>query len=366
LRDASTAPERSNLLTTRNEKAYPEMNLAIVGVGYWGPNLVRNFAVQQRATLTAVCDLDHGRLDAIKRQYPTVNVTTSFEDIIGNPSIDAVVIALPVGLHYEYARKALEARKHVMVEKPLCTTTAEAETLLELAEKHSLTLMVGHTFEYNAAVHKIKELVDDGTLGDLYYVYSQRLNLGRVRSDINTMWNLAPHDVSIIIHCLGKQPARVSAKGLTQLQPDIEDVVFLVLEFDDGLIAHIHNSWLDPNKIRKMTFVGSSKMVVYDDVSADAKIQIYDKGIDRKHMNQDLGSYDDFGKFQLIHRAGDLLIPKINFVEPLKLESQHFIDCVLDGKTPQTGGANGLRVVKVLEAAQKSLKTGGAPVDITH
>jgi predicted dehydrogenase len=342
------------------------MNLAIVGVGYWGPNLVRNFAVHDNATLSAVCDLDHRRLDGIKRQYPTVNVTTSFDDVIANPSIDAVVVALPVGLHFEFARRALDAGKHVMVEKPLCTTTAEAGILLDLAEKKKRVLMVGHTFEYNAAVHKIKELIDDGTLGDLYYVYSQRLNLGRVRSDINTMWNLAPHDVSIIIHCLEREPVRVSAKGLIQLQPGIEDVVFMVLEFEDGLIAHIHNSWLDPNKIRKMTFVGSSKMVVYDDVSADAKIQIYDKGIDRKDMKQDMGSYDDFGKFQLIHRAGDLLVPKINFVEPLKLESQHFIDCVLNGKTPRTGGDSGMRVVKVLEAAQESLKAGGAPVDIKN
>lgn len=342
------------------------MNLAIVGVGYWGPNLVRNFAVQNDADLVAVCDLDHGRLDRIKRQYPTVNVTTSFDEIVANPAVDAVVVALPVGLHFEFARRVLEAGKHVMVEKPLCTTTAEAQTLLDIAAKKKLTLMVGHTFEYNAAVHKLKALIDDGTLGDLYYVYSQRLNLGRVRSDINTMWNLAPHDVSIILHCLEREPVRVSARGLVQLQPDIEDVVFLVLEFEDGLIAHIHNSWLDPNKIRKMTFVGSSKMVVYDDVSSDAKIQIYDKGIDRKDMKQDMGSYDDFGKFQLIHRAGDLLIPKIDFVEPLKLESQHFIDCVNSGSTPQTDGANGLRVVRVLEAAQKSLKTGGAPVDVTH
>lgn len=342
------------------------MKLAIAGVGYWGPNLVRNFAVQDNATLSCVCDLDAGRLEKIRRQYPTVSVTKSFDDVIADTGIDAVVIALPVGVHYEFAKKALEAGKHVMVEKPLCTTSDQAQELVDIAAAKKLTLMVGHTFEYNAAVHKLRELVEDGTLGQLYYVYSQRLNLGRVRSDINTMWNLAPHDVSIILHCLESEPVRVSAKGLTQLQPGIEDVVFLVLEFEDGLIAHIHNSWLDPNKIRRMTLVGSSKMVVYDDVSTDAKIQIYDKGIDRKNMTQDMGSYDDFGKFQLIHRAGDLLIPKIDFVEPLRLESQHFIECVETGKTPLTDGMNGLRVVKVLEAAQRSLKTGGAPVDLAH
>jgi len=342
------------------------LNLAIVGVGYWGPNLVRNFAVHDGAALSLICDLDRGRLDKIGRQYPAARLTTSFDDVIKDTSIDAVVIALPVGVHYEFAKKALDAGKHVMVEKPLCTTSAEAEELVELAASKKLTLMVGHTFEYNAAVHKLRALVEDGTLGELYYIYSQRLNLGRVRSDINTMWNLAPHDVSIILHCLRREPVRVSAKGLIQLQPGIEDVVFMVLEFEGGIIAHIHNSWLDPNKIRRMTLVGSSKMVVYDDVSADAKIQIYDKGIDKKNMAQDMGSYDDFGKFQLIHRAGDLLIPKIDFVEPLRLESQHFVDCIASGKTPLTDGRNGLRVVKVLEAAQRSLKTGGAPVDIVQ
>ena len=192
------------------------------------------------------------------------------------------------------------------------------------------------------------------------------MNLGRVRSDINAMWNLAPHDISIILHYLDREPVRVSAKGLIQLQDDIEDVVFMVLEFEDGLMAHIHNSWLDPNKIRKMTFVGSQKMVVYDDVSPDAKIQVYDKGIDKKNLTENLGSYDDFGKFQLIQRAGDLLVPKINFVEPLKLECEHFVECIENGKTPLTDGRNGLRVVKVLEAAQESLKNGGKSIDISQ
>ena len=342
------------------------LNLAIVGVGYWGPNLVRNFSMVEDVNLTTVCDLDRARLQLVKKQYPTVNLTTSFDEVIGDPGVEAIVLALPVGVHYEFAKKALEAGKHLLVEKPLCTTTAEADELVEIAAKKKLVLLVGHTFIYNAAVAKLKQLITEGTLGDLYYIYSQRLNLGRVRSDINTMWNLAPHDVSIVLHCLEKEPVRVSARGLIQLQKNIEDVVFLVLEFDDGLIAHIQNSWLDPNKIRKMTVVGSKKMAVYDDVSADAKIQIYDKGIDRKDMTQHMGTYDDFGKFQLIQRAGDLLVPKIDFVEPLRVEARHFVACIKDGLTPITDGENGRQVVKVLEAAQKSLKSGGAYVEIEN
>jgi predicted dehydrogenase len=347
------------------EGGKPEMlNIAVVGVGYWGPNLVRNFASLEDAKIISVCDVDRGRLQPIKRLYPTVNLTSSFDDILGDPEIEAVVVALPVSHHYRFTKAALEAGKHVLVEKPLCTNSTEAKELIDIAGEKHLTLMVGHTFEYNAAVAKLKDLIQGGTLGQIYYVYSQRLNLGKVRSDINTMWNLAPHDISIILYCLDCEPVRVSARGLTQLQDNIEDVVFMNLEFEGGVLAHIHNSWLDPNKIRKMTVVGSSKMVVYDDVSADAKIQVYDKGIDKKNISQDMGSYDDFGKFQLIQRAGDLLIPKINFVEPLRLECQHFIECAREGKRPLTDGENGLRVVKVLEAAQKSLTKGGAVIDL--
>ena len=340
------------------------VNVSVIGAGYWGPNLIRNLVALDDARLVSICDVDEKRLAPFGRQYPTVKLTTNFNDVVGDADVDAIVIALPVALHFDFAMSALQAGKHVLVEKPLCMTSDDAKRLIDVADAKGLTLMVGHTFEFNAAVAKLKELVNDGTLGEPYYVYSQRLNLGRVRSDINAMWNLAPHDISIILHCLGKEPARVSATGLTQLQDGIEDVVFAVLEFEDGLIAHIHNSWLDPNKIRKMTVVGSRKMVVYDDVSPDAKIQVYDKGIDKKNLGENLGSYDDFGKFQLIHRAGDLLIPKINFIEPLRVECQHFIDSISNGQAPQTDGRNGLRVVKVLEAVQQSLKNGGTSVKI--
>lgn len=341
------------------------ISVAVVGSGYWGPNLIRNLASLEDVQLSTVCDIDRSRLEPVKRQYPTVNLTTSFAEVIEDPGIEAVVIALPVALHYRYAHDALGMGKHVLVEKPLCMTSQEANELIALAEEKGVVLMVGHTFEYNAAVAKLKHLIRDGSIGTPYYVYSQRLNLGKVRSDINAMWNLAPHDISIILHCFDKEPVRVSAKGVVQLQAEIEDVVFCMLEFDDGMIAHIHNSWLDPNKIRRMTVVGSSKMVVYDDASPDAKIQLYDKGIDRRNIGQDMGSYDDFGKFQLIQRAGDLLIPKIDFVEPLKVECKHFIECVRNGTRPLTDGYSGLRVVKVLEAAQKSLANGGKAVELT-
>lgn len=340
------------------------INLAVVGLGYWGPNLVRNFAALEDVCLYAICDLERSKLQPVKRLHPTVNLTTSYKEVIDDPEIDAVVLAVPVSDHYPMAREALREGKHILVEKPLCTTSNEARELIEEARRKDLVLMVGHTFEYNAAVAKLKELIRDGTLGEVYYIYSQRLNLGRVRNDINAMWNLAPHDISIILHCLEKEPARVSARGFVELQPSIEDVVFMVLEFDNGIVAHIHNSWLDPNKIRKMTFVGSSKMVVYDDVSTDAKIQLYDKGIDKRDISQDMGSYDDFGKFQLIQRAGDLLIPKIDFVEPLKVECRHFVDSINEKKKPLTDGENGLRVVKVLEAAQESIKRGGISIEL--
>ena len=224
--------------------------------------------------------------------------------------------------------------------------------------------MVGHTFEYNPAVQKVKEYIKGGDLGEVYYIYSQRLNLGQVRRDVNVFWNLAPHDISIVLCWLEEEPESVSAKGVTVLQKGIEDVVFLHMKFPGGRSAHIHTSWLDPNKVRRMTVVGSKKMVVYDDTLADARVQLFDKGVDRKNLSQNLGEYDDFGKFQLIQRAGDLLIPKVDATEPLRVECAHFVECVASGKKPQTDGANGLRVVKILEAGQASLNENGIEVAV--
>lgn len=338
------------------------VRLAIVGCGYWGLNLVRNFADVRAATITLLCDADEGTLAKARRFAPAARLAGRLEDALSAGDVDAVVLATPAGAHGAMALAALRAGKHVFVEKPLATSVREAERVVESAESKGLTLMVGHTFLYNAAVNQIRDYIKKGEIGEVYYVTSQRLNLGKVRDDVNVMWNLAPHDVSIVLHWLDALPRAVAAKGLTFLQDGLEDVVFMNLDFEGGRGAHIHASWLDPSKVRRATIVGSKKMVLYDDMSPDAMIQLFDKGIDRKHLDRSLGEYDSFAKFQLIHRAGDLVVPRVNFVEPLKVESEHFVECVRDGKRPRTDGRHGLSVVRILEAAQRSLKAGGRSV----
>lgn len=340
------------------------VRLGIVGCGPWGQNLVRNFADLRAATITLLCDADEGSLAKAKRFAPSARATRRPEDVFGAADVDAVVIATPAASHGAMALAALRAGKHAFVEKPLATSSREAARVVALAEKSRLTLMVGHTFLYNAAVNQIRDYIARGEIGEVYYIYSQRLNLGKVRDDVNVMWNLAPHDISIVLHWLGEKPAAVSAKGLTFLQDGLEDVVFASLDFADGKCAHIHNSWLDPSKVRRATIVGSKKMILYDDMANDAMIQLFDKGIDRKHLDRTLGEYDSFAKFQLIHRAGDLLVPRVNFVEPLRVECEHFVECVRAGARPRTDGEHGLVVVRILEALQKSLESGGKSVPI--
>ena len=335
------------------------VRLALVGLGYWGPNLARNLAILDNAELVALCDANEERLRRIGRQYPSARLVPSFEDVLADEAIDAVVVATPVDTHFDLCRAALAAGKHVMVEKPLATSSAECETLIELAAAQGRTLMVGHVFVYNAAVNKVKEYIDAGEIGDVYYVYSQRLNLGQVRHDVNAMWNFAPHDLSIMCHWFGTEPTNLTARGHSYIQPGIEDVVFLNMEYPEGILASVHISWLDPLKVRRMTIVGSEKMVVYDDVSADAKVTVYDRGVTKKLIDQteaSLGSYRTYGEFQLLLRAGDVLIPKLDFVEPLKIECQHFVDCIRTGETPVSDGRQGLWVVRALEAAQRSLR----------
>jgi len=335
------------------------VRLALVGLGYWGPNLARNLAILDNAELVALCDANEERLRRIGRQYPSARLVPSFADVLADDAIDAVVVATPVDTHFDLCRAALAAGKHVMVEKPLATSSAECETLIELAAAQGRTLMVGHVFVYNAAVNKVKEYIDAGEIGDVYYVYSQRLNLGQVRHDVNAMWNFAPHDLSIMCHWFGTEPTNLTARGHSYIQPGIEDVVFLNMEYPEGILASVHISWLDPLKVRRMTIVGSEKMVVYDDVSADAKVTVYDRGVTKKLIDQteaSLGSYRTYGEFQLLLRAGDVLIPKLDFVEPLKIECQHFVDCIRTGETPVSDGRQGLWVVRALEAAQRSLR----------
>ncbi|MBD05458.1 MAG: oxidoreductase [Gemmatimonadetes bacterium] len=337
---------------------------AVIGVGYWGPNLVRNLASTPDCDLRMLCDRDESRRANIGRQYPGVDLTASVDDVLKNSAIDAVVVATPADTHYELALRILESGRSVFVEKPLARTSRECERLIEEADGQNVQLMVGHTFEFNAAVEYVEDLIEARELGQVYYIYSQRLNLGVVRQDVNALWNLAPHDISIAMRWLKREPLRVAARGYTYLQAGVEDVVYLDLEFEGGVAVHIHVSWLDPGKVRRMTVVGSRKMVVYDDASTEGKIQLFDKGIDREQLDDSLGEFDSFGKFQLTQRAGDVLIPKIDFSEPLKRECNHFVQSVVEGRRPLTDGRNGLRVVRVLEAATRSLQGGGIAIEL--
>jgi predicted dehydrogenase len=310
--------------------------------------------------LSVVCDKDEGNLARAGRMHAGARLTREWHDLLADESVDAVFVALPIALHHRFALEALRAGKHVLVEKPLATSVAECDELAAEAARNDLVLMVGHTFEYSEAVRAVGRYLAAGELGEPYYVSMRRTNLGIVRSDANALWNLAPHDISILCSWLGADPLRVSATGAAWLQEGIEDVVFVSVEFDGGVLGHVHCSWLDPNKIREATIVGSEKMAVYDDVSPDEKIRIYDKGVQRSSGDHpSMGAFEDFGRFQMLARAGDVLIPKIEMREPLAVQTEHFADCVLEGRTPLTGPANGRRTVAILEAAERSLSGAG-------
>ncbi len=334
------------------------VGLAVVGAGYWGPNLIRNAAETPGAELRVVCDLDEGRLSRIGRRHPGVKLVRGFADALADPAVDAVIVATPAASHHELAKAALAAGKDVLVEKPLAMNVAQSRELVKAADAGRRVLMTGHTFIYNAAVKYVRELVDSGEIGDVLYIYSSRVNLGQVRKDVNALWNVAPHDISIANFVLGEAPHRVRAVGRSFLQPGIEDVVFAVFEYPGGALAHVHSSWLDPSKVRRTTFVGSKKMVIYDDVESEGKIKVYDKGVRRQ------GPDGEYGEFQLKLHSGDIRIPKITFTEPLAEECAHFVECVRTRAVPRTDGRAGLAVVAALEAAQRSLATGGDAVDI--
>lgn len=334
------------------------VKVAVVGCGYWGPNLVRNFHQLPTADLVSCCDIDPQKLEKIRALYPAVRATVNYADVLADGEIEAVALATPARDHHELARDALLADKHVFVEKPLAMSSAEAEELIALAQEHNRTLMVGHVFEYNPAVLKIKELIDGRQIGRVYYIYSNRVNLGRVQSDINALWSIAPHDISILVYLLGTMPLSVRTTGATYLNSKVEDVVFVTMTFPAGVLGHVQASWLDPSKVRQMTIVGSEKMIVYDDIADEGKIKIYDKGVYIK------GKEDIYGEFQCKVHSGDIYIPKIEMTEPLRNECAHFIECVRTGARPRTDGESGLRVVKVLEAAQASLNRGGVSVEL--
>ncbi len=334
------------------------VGVAVVGAGYWGPNLIRNVADAPGARLAAIVDEDENRLETVGRRYPGTALRTELREVLEDDSIRAVVVATPAATHHDLAIEAMEAGKDVLVEKPMAVNVAECRALLDCAEENERILMAGHTFIFNAAVRCIKDLYDSGELGEVLYVYASRVNLGRIRTDVNALWNVAPHDISIVNHVLGEHPVRVRAMGRSFLQPGIEDVAFAMFEYPSGAVAHIHSSWLDPSKVRKATFVGSKKMVVYDDVETEGKIKIYDKGVRRE------GPDAEYGEFQLKLHSGDIHIPKITFTEPLAEECAHFVECVATRATPLTDGRQGLAVVAALEAAQHSLESDGAAVEI--
>jgi len=334
------------------------IKVAVIGCGYWGPNLIRNISEVEGAQLAACCDINQKRLSLLAKRYPSTRMLTDYKDVLKDNSIDAVILVTPPETHFKIAKEAFKSGKHVLVEKPLTFDVKEAEELVSIADKAGKILMVGHTFEYNPAVIKAKEYITNGELGKIYYITSRRLNLGIVRDNINAMWSLAPHDISIINFLLDSMPESVRATGTCFLQKDIEDIVFMHLDYPGNISAHVAVSWLDPHKIREMVIVGSKRMVAYDDIDNEGKIKIYDKGVDK------LGDESAYGQYQLKLRAGDLIVPKIGLYEPLLKECQHFIECIISGKAPRTDGRNGLRVVRVLDAASKSLKEGGATVEI--
>jgi len=333
------------------------IRVGVVGCGYWGPNLIRNFSELPSAELVVVADARQERLQHMQKLYPQLQVTKNYRDLF-TMGLHAVVIATPPATHHAIARECLENGLHVMVEKPLTLKSEDAEDLVALADERGLALMVGNTFEYNAAVRTLKQLVESGELGDIYYIDAVRTNLGLFQPKANAMWDLAPHDISIMLYILGKDPISVSAQGGDSILKNVHDVVYMHLKFPDNILAHIHVSWLNPCKVRRITVVGSKKMVVYDDIENLEKIKIYDKGVETPPYT------DTYADFQCSYRYGNIVIPHIQLVEPLRAECQHFIDSVANGTQPQSDGMVGLRIVKVLETAQASLSNGGGQHEI--
>ncbi|MBI1177270.1 gfo/Idh/MocA family oxidoreductase [bacterium] len=333
-----------------------KLNIGVVGCGYWGPNLIRNFNNLQGCRLKTVCDISESRLRHMKELYPATEGTHRFEDMLEDPELDAIVVATSVRFHYPMARQVLSAGKHCFIEKPMAASAAQCEELNEIANAKGLVIMIGHTFLYSSPVRKIKEIVDSGELGDLCYISSRRLNLGLFQKDINVMWDLAPHDLSIILYVMDEHPLSVNCQGNANITVGIEDIINLSLSFRNGRFATIQNSWLDPRKVREMTIVGTKRMIVYDDLQPLEKIKIYDARVDRPPH------YDTFAEFQYSYHYGDLHVPYIKQEEPLKVECQHFLDCINEQRKPISGGIEGLQLVRILEAASHSLRQNGTAI----
>jgi len=339
------------------------VNIGVIGAGYWGPNLIRNFNQSEHSKVLWCADLDDTRLKSIKDAYPDIKTTKDFMELLKDKEVDAIVIATPVSKHFELAKTALEHNKHVLIEKPLTSTSKHAKELIELAKKNKLILMVDHTFEYTPSVNKIKEILDKKELGDIFTIDMIRVNLGLFQRDINVVWDLAPHDISILILLMGKLPLSVKAEGMDYVLENIEDDVQITLKFDGKIRAHMHVSWLDPMKIRKITIVGNKKMLVYDDTEKEEKIRIHDKGVilEKNSLPKDK-YYGTWEEFKLIYKSGHVEVPELDIKEPLMIMCNHFIDCINTGKTPISDGLSGLKVVKVIEAIQESLKNNGKEI----
>ncbi|MGA2863551.1 MAG: Gfo/Idh/MocA family oxidoreductase [Verrucomicrobiota bacterium] len=333
-----------------------QVKVGVVGCGYWGPNLVRNFRSLPDCSLKTMCDLSEERLKHLTSLYPEVKGEGDFRNMLNGAGLDAVAIATGVNLHYPMAKASLLAGKHTLIEKPMAASSSECEELINIANRKGLVLMVGHTFLYSQAVRKIKEIVDWGDIGEIRYISARRLNLGLYQKDINVAWDLAPHDLSIILYVMGEPPVCVTCRGSAHITPGVEDVTLMHVSFPKNRSAIVHSSWLDPRKIREMTIVGSKRMIVYDDVAPLEKIRIFDARVERPPH------YDTFAEFQYAYHYGDMYAPHIKQEEPLKVECQHFLECIQTGQTPLSSGTRGLEVVKVLEASSASLRQDGNPV----
>jgi predicted dehydrogenase len=336
------------------------LRLGLIGCGYWGPKVLRAAASLPSVEVTCLVDEIEQRARALQRQFPSADVHMSLDTALANGRFDALLVATNPATHFEIASASLAGGRHVLVEKPLASTSDECEQLGAHAHAAGLVLMVGHTFRFSPAVELIGQLITDEELGQLYYIHSQRLNLGRVRQDVDAIWNFAPHDISIINAWLGGAPTAVRCEAFEYLQADLPDVGFMTFEYGDKAFAHVHVSWLSPSKVRKMTIVGSERMVVYDDVASE--VLIHDSGIDRAHIDRSFGEFQTFGEFQLIQRHGDVRIPHLPVVEPLVAQCRHFVDCIRNGEEPRSGAEEGARVVRALEAATASWREGGRRV----
>lgn len=341
-------------------KRIKQINIGVVGCGYWGPNLIRNFRSLPGCHVKLACDSDPKRLAYVSQLYPEVKTTADYEELVNDTEIDAICVATPVWTHFELAKKSLEAGKHTFVEKPMASSVSQCRELVDLADHKRLILMTGHTFIYSAPVKRIKKIVSAGDIGDILYISSQRMNLGLFQKDINTAWDLAPHDISIILYIMETQVDSVNCQGEAHINPGIEDVTNMSLMFPKKGFATIQNSWLDPNKVRRMTFVGSKRMILYDDNEPLEKIKIYDKRVEVPPH------YDTFAEFHYAYHYGDMYAPYLKQIEPLKVQCEHFLDCISTGREPSSSGLDGLHVVEVLEAASESLRRGGAKVEISE